>query len=285
MRGAKSWNDALLVASKPAKQLPTWFTSSQNDVYEAAVGALGSLDVETREDAACLFRGDLHDSIEPALALWSAEMAWRKVPGLILIDTHRETVQDTALWPAATRLDLVDVINLCRVLDLRESRCLVALSAEGRDLIRSLGYALGEDHSKALESAGVNASLEALLAGLARSRGAVFDRNGDDPHLPFQLVERAVNFARYGGTDLPPELASDEDQASIRHDVNKYLRSGALAPDAQAAFDALVALVDDLHQKEFQLGKVFSQESEWRPSVVLFSADDHASSALASVVH
>lgn len=289
MRGAKSWNDALQLSSRAAKTLPTWFTASQNDVYQAALEALTGLEVETREDAACLFAGSLQDSAVPALALWAAEMVWRKVPGLILVDTQRSTVQDTPIWAAATKLDLVDVLHSCRFLDMRQARCPVGLSADGRSWIRSLGGALGSKHARALESSGINAAVHSLLAGLGRFRSAAAtghrDEGNGDPLLSLDLVVRAVNFARYSGADLPPELQDDAEADSIRHDLRKYLRTADLPPDVLEAFDALAELVEALGQKQCSLGKVLSQESLWRPTVVLFSSDDPASSALASVVH
>ena len=285
MRGAKSWHDALKSASKAAGEAPPWFEQRHNDAFEAHIAALGTLEVETREDAACVMKGELRDTIGPALVLWAQEMVWRRVPGLILIDTDKDTVQDTAVGPAAAKFDLVDVLHACRTLDLRQSRCPVALSAQGRVWLNSITYALGQAHAKVLESAGINAALESVLAGLGRLHGHAGDQTESGPFLAFNLVDRAVSFARYTVYDIPPELESDENAASIRHDVNKYLRSGARDPATQASFDALCAVVNELGEKEFGLGRVFTQESAWRPCVVLFSSDDPASSALASVVH
>jgi len=112
MRGAKSWTDALKSASRAAGETPSWFEQRHNDAFKAHVAALGTLEVETREDAACVMKGDLSDAIRPALALWAQEMIWRRVPGLVLIDTNKHTVQDTAV-----RLDLVDVLHSCRTMD------------------------------------------------------------------------------------------------------------------------------------------------------------------------
>jgi len=285
MRGAKSWTEALKSASRAAGEMPTWFEQRHNDAFEAHVAALGTLEVETREDAACVMKGDLPDAIGPALALWAQEMVWRRVPGLVLIDTKKDTVQDTAVGRAAVRLDLADVLHSCRTMDLRQSRCPVALSAGGRDWLNSLTYALGEAHARTLESAGINAALEALLEGLGRLHGHAADQTESAPFLAFNLVKRAVSFARYSGEDIPPELESDHHAASIRHDVKKYLRSGWSSPETRASFDAFCAVVDELDEREFSLGRVFAQESTWRPCVVLFASDDAASSALASVVH
>jgi hypothetical protein len=287
MRGHKSWDEALLAASKAASKIPPWLEPKHNDAYQAMLGALATLEVETREDAGCLFRGELSDSVPPALVLWSQEMIWRKVSGLVLIDTRAATVQDTALWPAATHLGLTDVLQACRVLDLRESRCPVALSARGRDWLTSLRFALGEPHARTLESSGILVTLESLLAGFARQNGWVPDKRGEDegPLMPFALIERAVKFVRYNGGDIPTELEGDKQADSIRHNVNKYIRAARRDSEATAALNALGQLVDDLDEKQFGLGRVFSQESQWRPTIALFSSDDPASSALASVVH
>ena len=281
-RGFRTWHEAETVLKRGGRDrsLPSWTILSRNDAHEAALAALVGSELEMNEVGSVVFLGAPDEAAAPALCLWAETMSAMEKSGLILLNTKARSFQDTALGRAAADLGLDDVVGEFRFLDAREMNLGVSLSTSGRDWARSLVHALPEVHRVALQESGTQTLLEGILEALGAKRAK---EEGSEYRVSAREVRTAVACMAASYPIIPRELyagESSEELGSIEHDFEEFKKSRP-----KPALEALSDLAFQVEKRGLHVGRVFSMESQHRPTVLLFDEDDAVSLAVASVVH
>ena len=274
--GLRNWQDIINFEKRIGrdKSLPFWHIDSRNDFHERLLKSLLLAEVETNET----FIGKREHAIAPALCLWSEEISYARVPGVILVDTKAQSVQDTMLWEQVKNLNLDDLFLQFRSIDTRVGCLPVSIRTQALDWTRSLGCALPEDICKHLEDTGIWHVMRESMKCDARTEG-------DDSELRtvyFDAVEKAFRLVSATKPYVPVALGDVEGPYldSLRHSVDKYLVHRPME-----AIEVLGKLIRSLAEKQFNLRTVFWIESAQRPTIVVFDSDKPETVALASVIH
>ncbi|MGU1552441.1 hypothetical protein ACSERV_27995 [Pseudomonas aeruginosa] len=258
------------------KNAPFWAIHSRNDTHQGILEALYCLDLEYTENGPIIFTGNQKHSILPALVLFLEQMSFKKLPGLILIETEATSIQKTSIFDAIKRLEIEETLNKFRFLDLRERNLPVSLSTESHCWIESITDALPNDIQEEIREKGWASHLKISAYEHAKSRNQVFGPS-NFPCIPFLSVSSAIYQLTAGS--YPPLWM----QPSSSGEISKVdIRRPPLEKNSE---EALLSLIKKLENRQFHTGISCEHESRWRPYVVLFSRNDPASEVLAGVIH
>nr|WP_168550522.1 hypothetical protein [Pseudomonas savastanoi] len=107
---------------------PFWTLTGRSDAHQAVLDTLFRLDLDFADVGPLVFIGQQQHALRPALILLLERMSAMARPGLILIESTAAAIQDTALFKAATELELHETLMGFRALDLREHNLPVELA-------------------------------------------------------------------------------------------------------------------------------------------------------------
>ncbi|WP_247351348.1 hypothetical protein [Ralstonia pseudosolanacearum] len=273
-KGFSSWEELRKVAARFGvdRTLPFWYVHSRNDYHEAIVEALFSVELDSSENGPVVFLGDAKEAAPVALTMLIEEMSRRRVPGLILIETDAQTVQDTDLQRAAAQLGLEETLSAFRTVDLRERNLQVAISASTRYWIESIVHLLPYEDKQALSESGWSRVVEVVADAFARNRGA-----SEDGLVDFYPVEQAIY--AMGSARYYPSVLSDEQRNLLEMEDKSPPQ---IPKDIR---DRIFNVAGELRERKFGVGWSLQHETKHRPLITLFSRDDLASVALAGAVH
>ena len=278
--GYKGWGEVakLLARVGRDRKLPFWHLTSRNDAHLSVLAALNTLEIETRDSRAVAFLGERVDAALPALCLWAEEISYRKVPGLILVETSSPTINDTLLWGAVTELELDGTFKGFRFVDTRQRQIDLAISATARWWFFSVLSSMEEREREAFRKSGVANVFEAAIRNYAREGGRPAEH---DDLIGIEYVQKAArliaNPSRYVQVMLDRLEGFEHDSFAI--DTKKYLENVPRFLTESFAF-----LADDLEKRYARLGIVLDHEAKSRPTVVLFSRQDKVSHLLAAAI-
>jgi hypothetical protein len=252
-----------------------------NDFHKSVLAALSSLDVETREDGPLILLGTLTEAILPAMALWLKEISDRQVPGIVLIDTVAQSLQDTVVWQAIEEFGLTELTRQLRVLDLREAKLPVALSVRPHDWVEAIAHALPPDIVKEFEDSAGRHLMERLCHCYGVSREGLSSKNarGD---VSFRCLDLAFSAAlsRDVCASNVWKAFGEVDGFGIQSDMDAFVsrRSDRLLA-------ALNSLISSLRERQFSQHYLMWGETQRRPMVVLFDSRRPETCVLAAVCH
>ncbi|MEE4695621.1 hypothetical protein V2K91_10260 [Pseudomonas alliivorans] len=272
-RGFRSLADVENISQRLGlnKHAPFWTIFGRSDNHQAALSALYQLGLEYSENGPVVFTGNQRHSITPALTLLFEEMSTRKLPGLILLETQAESVQETLIYDGIKALGLDEIFEGFRSLDLREKNLPVSLCTDSRCWISSILNVLDPEIQSSLQRTNWAISLTTSAFENAKSRRQVTQSKNFDS-IPFYSVKEAVNHLIYG-CGQPLWLDDETKMASFSKKLDEDTAK------------VVLHLIGELADRNFSLGVSCVHESIWRPYIVLFSRSDPASEVLAGVVH
>ncbi|WP_186143702.1 hypothetical protein [Burkholderia gladioli] len=277
-RGFRSLADAENLAQRLGmeKDAPFWTIRHRNDAHQGVLGALCRLNLEYTENGPIVFMGEQKHSVLPALVLFLEQMSFKKLPGLILMETEASVFEDTILFNEVKKLEVEGILEGFRSLDLRDRNLPVALDTAARWWVRALTDVLPKELQTELQRSGWGMGLEVSAYENARSRRQGF---GSDEFaaIPFDSVkEAAYQLAR--GHSWPSWISEGASW--------KTSEIGTPPPTlGRESKNVVLKIIEALDARNFRLGVSSEHESRWRPYVVLFSRNDPSSEVLAGVVH
>jgi hypothetical protein len=260
------------------RDAPFWTIQSRNDYHESVLQSLYALELDNPETAPVVFLGRPADALPVALVTLAEEMSQRKVPGLIMIETQEQTIQDCLIEDVAQRLGMSETLRGFRSLDLRERTLPVAISTEVRCWVNAIMNVLPADGAGELESSGWRAAIEHSIKAKAHGRRNT-EKGEDDFHaVPFHPVKDGVTPLTVASHW--PSWMQDDHLAFVETEI-------ARTPPgiSEPLRETVMKIVNDLYSRDFSAGRDAARESEHRPYVVLFSRNDPASVVLAAAVH
>ena len=260
------------------KGAPFWSILHRTDYHEEILQAVYTLELEASDNAPLVFLGAQRDAMPVALTMFLEEMSWRKVPGLIIIETDAETVQDGMLQNAAKRLGLEDILRGFRTLDLREKNLPVSIATETRWWIDSILSVLPYETEREIQESGWGVAIENSVDAFAESRNWGKRPGGKFSPVPFYEFTQGARPIAYG--NYWPNRISDQNLQFLELEIGKAPPTIAEPPK-----EAFMKVVRDLSERAFGLGRTVESESLIRPFVVLFSRQDPASEVLAAAIH
>ncbi|AME28660.1 hypothetical protein [Burkholderia sp. PAMC 26561] len=275
-RGFKSLADIERLGSRLGleRNAPFWTIQSRNDTHQEVLEAIYRLELEVSENGPVAMLGKQAHAILPALVLFFEEMSFKKMPGLLLIETGAQAVQDTLVATAIAQLGMEATFEGFRALDLRETALPVALDTGARYWVSALMYALPERIRKQLNSIGWDHDLELAAEANAVNRLQVFGP-ADFSTIPFYSI-KSIASSVAGAAARP---------AWMEEGAGPFVAARQLSSDTSEALDRALELIYALDARKFNVGVSAVHESSRRPYVALFSRDDPASVVLASVLH
>ena len=253
------------------KNAPFWTILGRSDNHQAALSALYQLGLEYSENGPVVFTGRQQHSIVASLTLLFEEMSTRKLPGLILIETQAESVQETLVYDGIKALGFDEVFEGFRSLDLREKNIPVSLCTGSRCWTSAILNALDLETQSKLQRTDWAISLETSAFENAKSREQVTQSKNFDAIQFYSVKEAAYQLAH--GCERPSWIDDDANMASLPEKLD------------EDTVKVVLHLIGELAERNFSLGASCEHESRWRPYVVLFSRNDPASEVLAGVVH
>lgn len=253
------------------KNAPFWTILGRSDNHQAALSALYQLGLEYSENGPVVFTGRQQHSIVASLTLLFEEMSTRKLPGLILIETQAESVQETLVYDGIKALGFDEVFEGFRSLDLREKNIPVSLCTGSRCWTSAILNALDLETQSKLQRTDWAISLETSAFENAKSREQVTQSKNFDAIQFYSVKEAAYQLAH--GCERPSWIDDDANMASLPEKLD------------EDTVKVVLHLIGELAERNFSLGVSCEHESRWRPYVVLFSRNDPASEVLAGVVH
>lgn len=253
------------------KNAPFWTILGRSDNHQAALSALYQLGLEYSENGPVVFTGRQQHSIVASLTLLFEEMSTRKLPGLILIETQAESVQETLVYDGIKALGFDEVFEGFRSLDLREKNIPVSLCTGSRCWTSAILNALDLETQSKLQRTDWAISLETSAFENAKSREQVTQSKNFDAIQFYSVKEAAYQLAH--GCERPSWIDDDANMASLPEKLD------------EDTVKVVLHLISELAERNFSLGVSCEHESRWRPYVVLFSRNDPASEVLAGVVH
>lgn len=272
------------------RSLPAWHISDRNSLHQAVLSAIVTTELAERSDDLTVFYGDTSMSVLVALCWWLEEMSHRQLPGILLVDTDRDTLQDTEIGAAAEALGRTQLLQTFRSVDTRESRLPVALNAKSDDWCRSFASILADERQ--FDSTGARHVFEKAMEGF----NAVEDRSYKGA-LDYYNVRNAThvlqnpkgwvpillnNMDRAGVDKTSMEIDARECLGYVPYDERDDKESCGNRPDIDPIF---FETAEELGCRSFNTGAVLYHESQFRPTIVLFSRHDPASVVLAGVIH
>lgn len=281
--GFKQWSDIneLAVKTGADRSCPSWHIFSRNNFHEKILAALTGLEVDLLPDRPLVILGKPRDVAATATCLWAELISVRKVPGLLLIETLNQTVQDTALWEAITALGITEIFDRFRVIDAREKKIPVAVTATASHWVDAIVNLLTESERCEFESSAGRHLFERIIVIYSvQSNWITHDRQD----VSFRMVEQAANFLRNPEIFRHSLLAGLKDgveKTGLEMDIDAYLARNL----SKTVLDNVLKIVDAIADREIGYGTVMWKETEYRPTIVLFSRQDKASEVVASAIH
>ncbi|MBD8808559.1 hypothetical protein [Pseudomonas syringae] len=272
-RGFRSLTDVENISRRLGldKNAPFWTVRGRSDNHQAALSALYQLGLEYSENGPVVFTGNQRHSIVPALTLLFEEMSTRKLPGLILVETQAESVQETLVYDGVKALGFDEIYEGFRSLDLREKNLPVSLCTESRCWVSAILNAFDLEIQSKLQRTDWAISLETSAFENAKSRRQV-TQSKNFHAIPFYSVKEAA-YQLVHGCGWPLWIDDNAKMASFPEKLD------------EDTVKVLLHLIGELAERNFSLGVSCEHESSRRPYVVLFSRNDPASEVLAGVVH
>ncbi|PXX58246.1 hypothetical protein SAMN05660489_04702 [Pseudomonas sp. LAMO17WK12:I10] len=276
-RGFRSLTDVENLAQRLGmdKSTPFWTILSRNDTHQDVLDAIYRLNLEYTENGPVVFTGEQKYSVLPALVLFLEQMSFKKMPGLILIETEAPSIQDTLICDEIKKLEVEAVLEGFRSLDLRERNLPVSLCTEARCWVNAITDVLPMDLQTSLNRNGWSIGLEVSARENAKSRHQV-SGSAEFAAIPFFSVKEAA-FHLTSGYSWPSWIGED----AARYTSEIGTRPPELHMESK---DAVLNLIKALDSRNFGLGVSCEHESRWRPHIVLFSRNDPVSEVLAGVV-
>ena len=257
------------------RDAPFFTIRSRNDTHQEVLEAIYRLELEVSSNGPVVILGQQSQAILPALVMLVEEMSYKKAPGVILVETSAQAVEDTVVYTAITQLGLDEMFEGFRSLDLRETALPMSLSTEAGCWISALTDALPGQVSERLPS-GWAYDVEQAAHDGAQSRHQIFGTDGF-PAIPFYSVKMAPHVVR---SNLIRKRWEQNGHNAHAEDVNHPFDK-----EEEKAVARVLELISQLEARKFDVGVSAEHESRRRPFVVLFSRNDPASVVLASVIH
>ncbi|HHK4496034.1 TPA: hypothetical protein ACQT17_006263 [Pseudomonas aeruginosa] len=258
------------------RNAPFWVIRGRNDTHQGVLEALYCLDLEYTENGPVVFTGNQKHSILPALVLFLEQMSFKKLPGLVLIETKETSIQTTHIFDAIEKLEVEETLNKFRFLDLRDRNLPVSLSTEARCWIESIVSLLPNDIQEEIRNKGWSTHLEISAYEHAKSRNQVFG-SSNFPCVPFLSIKSAI-YQLISGAYPPLWMQPSSSGEISKVDIRR-------PPLEKSSEETLLSLIKKIENRQFHTGISCEHESRWRPYVVLFSRNDPASEVLAGVIH
>lgn len=276
--GFQRWSDVSEISIRAGldRSLPFWHLFSRNNFHEKLLAAITTSELEVWEDQPLVILGRPHEVVPLALCTWTELLSLRKIPGILLLETNKPSLEDTPIGQSIHTLALNEIYSRFRVIDARERRIPGSVGATAMSWQNALSNLLGDEDAACFESTGGNH----LLRKLIDAYGATTYWTREREDLPFEVVRKAITFMLNPNLFRHALLADMNDNASLEHDLDKYL------PQIPSAIlQKIKVVVDELNTREFGTGTVFWAETEHRPVIVLFNRNNPASEVIASVIH
>ncbi|HGN3115206.1 TPA: hypothetical protein ACKRQV_001290 [Pseudomonas aeruginosa] len=281
INGYRRWADISEISVRTGvdRSAPPYTILSRSDAHEKVLSVLVDFDLELDESKPLVFLGDLKYSATPAYCMWAETISARRVPGLILVETEQETLQDTALWQAIESLGLQETASQFRVIDAREKVLQVAITATPRGWVGAFASTLQPSQREEFSKAGTWHLLERLVSAYAKTSG--WGASGRDD-VPSSALARGLFFLGHHKllkTALLSELKGDE-RVSMQIDIEEYASQVPLS-----LLEVTQDLYDLMDSSTIGMGPLIWAESEHRPTVVLFNRSSRLSEVIAGAVH
>ncbi|MBP8275601.1 MAG: hypothetical protein KAX55_01735 [Propionivibrio sp.] len=281
INGYRRWADLAEIGIRTGvdRSLPPYSIQSRNDVHESCLSTLVDFELELDESKPVVVLGQHKDAALPAYCLWAETISARRTPGLVLIETDKPTLQDTALWGAITALGLDETATRFRVIDAREKTLPVAVTATARGWAEAVDSTLTEQQQKEFDSSGGHHLLEKAIEAYAGTSGWMVAANAD---LPATFLSKGIFYLSH--------------HAAIKEALFVHLQQverDSLSLDTDACahripagiLDTLKEVRHAIDESEIGLGPVMWSETEHRPAVVLFDRTNRLSEIIAAAIH
>lgn len=272
------------------RSLPAWHIEERNDLHQSALSAIVTTELAAHSHDATVFYGDAQMSVLVALCWWLEEMSHRRLPGVLLVETDKATLQDTEVGVAAEALGRSSLLQTFRSIDTRETRLPVALNATSRDWCSSFASIMADERQ--FGSTAARHIFERAMEGF----NAAEDRSYKGA-LDYYNVRKAARVLENPKSWVPILLNSMEgagiDKSSMRMDAEACLSYVSWDKSEDREFHGKRPDIDpvffdtaeELDRRSFNTGAILYHESQFRPTIVLFSRRDPASVVLAGVIH
>ncbi|MBU3626025.1 hypothetical protein ICN48_07235 [Polynucleobacter sp. JS-Safj-400b-B2] len=280
INGYKKWADISEIAIRTSadRSQPFYRILSRSDFHEKILSGLIDCELELNDSKPLVFLGSQCHAAIPAYCLWLETISAQRNPGLILIETDKQAIQETELWSAISSLGLEEVTNRFRVIDTREKVLQVSISATPRGWVRSIAAILNPAERERFETSGAFYLLEKLISAYAHIGRWDGQNRGD---APSSCLEQALFFLANHHVLTQSLLVqmTDHESEHLKRDLEQYLPTLT-----EEVFLLLKKLYDSLRASEIGLGTVMWTETEYRPTIVLFNRANQLSEVIAGAI-
>lgn len=280
--GFFKWSDVTDLAGKFSsdKSSPYWTINSRSNLHESVLSALVRVSVDINENHPIVITGDADASLV-GVSLWLETISLRKIPGLILIDTDKLTVEDTDIGKAFKSLGKDEEFSRFRVIDTREMNIPFSISTTVKSWVRAIYSTLSEDEANNFETNGGIALLESIAEAYVIANGYGRDIDEDVSFSVIKLASSLMLYPEYQDLLLRNlENQNTINVESLKRDIKKYLE---IIP--QSALDEACKNIALVAQRRTDLGPIIWEESKYTPTVVLFSRKNIETEIIAAAVH
>jgi hypothetical protein len=283
--GLPSWLHVgkLLARAGIDREKPFWHQDGRNDRHQQLLHAIYTLELSALTNDAVIVRGDINSSLEVGLCLWLEEMSSRQRPGLLLIETDAEAIQDTPVWQAAQSLGQNQLLDQFRFIDTRERRLPGALLMDPISWAEAVECGLPDSmrHISTKSWFRTFCELAILVYG--------YEYHANNPSLagmPAGLLKHVAMLLKHPDLFLVNflKLLSSTNRINTRADsfeVDMHLFLQDCPADVRDELCTIMTSMADIIALE---GVDLIRETRHRPTVVLFCRSNPVSVALASTI-
>lgn len=281
INGYRRWADLAEIGIRTGvdRSLPPYSIQSRNDIHESCLSTLVDFELELDESKPVVVLGQHKEAALPAYCLWAETISARRTPGLVLIETDKPTLQDTALWEAITALGLDEAATRFRVIDAREKTLPVAVTATARGWADAVDSTLTKQQQKEFDSSGGHHLLEKAIEAYARAAGWIV---GGKEDVSARFLSKGIFYLSNHALIKEALLVGLQqgDRDSLSQDTDEY---------AHRIPEVILGILEDIRnavdESETGLGPVMWTETEHRPAVVLFDRTNRLSEIIAAAIH
>jgi hypothetical protein len=280
--GFRSWADVLNVSKRfsSSNEAPFWHLTERNDFQEKYLKVILQSRLSEVIDKNLFITGDDEKACELATSFWFERISFEKKPGLMVIDTNKQNLEDTAVGVSIQKMEIEDVMMRIRVIDTREKTLNVAISAKADYWHQAIIAQLPS--SGTLETLQNSYQLEALEVILN-----VLERNSGLGTIGVYEVRQAAMYLN-GTRGFINCYYDDKTEKEYQHEIDVLLRAldeRKNNKEIELTTLLLEGLMRTLDNVECGTGISIWHESKNIPTIVLFDGNDAASSILAGVVY
>jgi hypothetical protein len=280
--GFRSWTDVMNVSKRfsSSNEEPFWYLTERNDFQEKYLKAILQSRLSEVVDKNLFITGDDETAAALGTSLWFERMSFEKTPGLMVVDTNKPYLEDTAVGMSIKKMDIDDVMMRIRVIDTREKTLNVAISAEADYWYRAIIAQLPS--IGVLETLQNSYQLDALKIILN-----VLQRNSGMGTIGAYEVRQAGMYLM-GTHGFINGYYNEQSEKEYKHEIDVLLSAieeRKNSKEIQLTTLLLESATKSLDSVGYNTGISIWHESKNIPTIVLFDGHNEASSILAGVIY